>query len=188
VAIGMLLVATSAAPAANPPFRNPDLPAAQRIDDLLSRMTIDEKINALGTDSGVARLGVPGFGASEGIHGVVQRSGGKRALPPIPATQFPQPPGMGASWDPELARKAGWVEGYEARYISRISVSVQTRNGRDRSAKSSSSSSMSVVSLRQLRHPRMRLAHHAGSGRGSAEASRAVIADDLRSRLRIRVS
>lgn len=157
VAIGMLLVATSAAPAANPPFRNPDLPAAQRIDDLLS-------------------------------HGVVQRSGGKRALPPIPATQFPQPPGMGASWDPELARKAGWVEGYEARYISRISVSVQTRNGRDRSAKSSSSSSMSVVSLRQLRHPRMRLAHHAGSGRGSAEASRAVIADDLRSRLRIRVS
>ncbi|HEU4959278.1 MAG TPA: glycoside hydrolase family 3 C-terminal domain-containing protein [Sphingomonas sp.] len=118
ILIGALLTAAGAAPVTTLPFRDPALPPAQRIDDLLSRMTVDEKIDALGTDSSVARLGVPGFGASEGIHGVVQRGGGKRELSPIPTTQFPQPPGMGASWDPELVRKAGWVEGHEARYIS----------------------------------------------------------------------
>lgn len=101
-----------------PAYKNPAIPAEQRITNLLSLMTIDEKIDALSTDSGVPRLGVPNFGSSEGIHGVVQRGGGKRNLPPIPTTQFPQPPGMGASWDPALVRKAGGVEGYEARYIT----------------------------------------------------------------------
>ncbi len=64
------------------------------------------------------RLGVPNFGASEGIHGVVQRGGGRRNAAPIPTTQFPQPPGMGASWDPALVRLAGGVQGHEARYIT----------------------------------------------------------------------
>jgi beta-glucosidase len=36
----------------------------------------------------------------------------------ITTTQFPQPPGMGASWDPDLVRQAGWVEGHEARWIT----------------------------------------------------------------------
>ncbi|MGC2617548.1 MAG: hypothetical protein WA414_00820, partial [Acidobacteriaceae bacterium] len=42
------------------PFRNPHLPTEERITDLLSRMTIDEKIDALGTDPNVPRLGVVG--------------------------------------------------------------------------------------------------------------------------------
>ena len=29
------------------PYQNPDLPAEQRVEDLLSRMTLDEKINQL---------------------------------------------------------------------------------------------------------------------------------------------
>lgn len=96
------------------PFNDPTLSAAKRIDNLLSLMTVDEKINCLGMQSGVPRLGVPGFGFSEGIHGVVQRqSWGERQ--PIPTTQFPQPPGMGATWDPDLVRKAAGVEGYDAR-------------------------------------------------------------------------
>ena len=37
---------------------------------------------------------------------------------PITTTQFPQPPGMGESWDPDLVRQAGAVEGYEARFIT----------------------------------------------------------------------
>jgi beta-glucosidase len=57
------------------------------------------------------------FGSSEGIHGVVQREPRGKRLP-ITTTQFPQPPGMGESWDPELVRQAGGVEGYEARYIT----------------------------------------------------------------------
>ena len=104
-AAAMVLAGAAAPPPASPPlFRNPDLPAEQRIDNLLSLMTLDEKIDALSTNSGVPRLGVPNFGSSEGIHGVVQRGADKRHRDPIPTTQFPQPPGMGASWDPALVR------------------------------------------------------------------------------------
>jgi beta-glucosidase len=99
------------------PFDDPTLPADQRIANLLSLMTIDEKIACLGTSTGVPRLGVPNVGSSEGIHGVVQRQG-RPGRPAIPTTQFPQPPGMGATWDPDLVRQAAGVEGYEARYIT----------------------------------------------------------------------
>jgi beta-glucosidase len=99
-------------------FRNPALPMEKRIDNLLSLMTLDEKINCLGTKTGVPRLGVPNFGSSEGIHGLQQRGGGRPERAAITTTQFPQPPGMGESWDPELVREAGGVEGYEARFIT----------------------------------------------------------------------
>jgi beta-glucosidase len=90
----------------------------KRIDNLLSLMTLDEKISCLGTRTGVPRLGVPNFGSSEGIHGLQQRGGGNAQRAAITTTQFPQPPGMGESWDPELVRQAGGVEGYEARFIT----------------------------------------------------------------------
>jgi len=99
------------------PFDDPSLPLEKRIDDLLARMTVDEKIDCLGTMTGVPRLGVPNIGSSEGIHGVVQRQA-RFGRAPITTTQFPQPPGMGESWDPEMVRAAAGVEGYEARYIS----------------------------------------------------------------------
>ncbi len=89
----------------------------KRIDNLLSLMTTDEKIDCLGTRTGVPRLGVPNFGSSEGIHGVVQREP-RPGRDPITTTQFPQPPGMGETWDPELVRQAGAVEGHEARFIT----------------------------------------------------------------------
>lgn len=98
-------------------FNDPALPIEKRIDNLLSQMTVEEKVDCLGTNTGVPRLGVMSFGSSEGIHGVVQReTRGKRL--PITTTQFPQPPGMGESWDPDLVRRAGDVEGYEARFIT----------------------------------------------------------------------
>ncbi len=80
-------------------------------------MTLDEKIDCLGTDTVVPRLGVKSFGSSEGIHGVVQRET-RPGRPPITTTQFPQPPGMGETWDAEIVREAASVEGAEARYIS----------------------------------------------------------------------
>jgi beta-glucosidase len=98
-------------------FNDPTLPAEKRIDNLLSLMTIEEKISCLGTSTGVPRLGVMSYGSSEGIHGVVQRET-RGEQTPITTTQFPQPPGMGESWDPELVRQAAGVEGYEARFIS----------------------------------------------------------------------
>jgi beta-glucosidase len=98
-------------------FNDPSLPMDKRIDNLLSLMTTEEKIACLGTDTAVPRLSVRNIGASEGIHGVVQRQpwDGK---PPVTTTQFPQVVGMGETWDPELVRKAAGVEGYEARYIT----------------------------------------------------------------------
>jgi len=99
------------------PFNDPSLPESQRIDNLLSLMTVEEKIDCLGTRTGVPRLGVPNIGSSEGIHGVVQREP-RFGREPVTTTQFPQPPGMGDSWDPALVRAAGGVEGYEARYIT----------------------------------------------------------------------
>ena len=99
------------------PFADAKLPMEQRITDLLSRMTIDEKVACLGTLTGVPRLGVPNFGSTEGIHGVVQREE-RFGRKPITTTQFPQPPGMGETWDPEMVRAAGGVQGYEARYIT----------------------------------------------------------------------
>jgi beta-glucosidase len=100
------------------PFQNPNLPAEKRIDNILSLMMIDEKIDCLGVQTGVPRLGIPSYGGSEGIHGVVQRGNAQRHLTRITTTQFPQPPGMGETWDPALVRQAGSVEGYEARFIT----------------------------------------------------------------------
>ena len=98
-------------------FNDPSLPVEKRIDSLLSLMTTEEKVACLGTQTGVPRLGVKNVGASEGIHGVVQREA-RFGRQPVTTTQFPQPPGMGESWDPEMVRKAAAVEGYEARFIS----------------------------------------------------------------------
>src|SRR5579871_5181982 len=99
------------------PFKDPALPAEKRIDNLLSLMTLDEKIDCLGTRTGVPRLGVPNFGSSEGIHGVVQRES-RPGRPMITTTQFPQPPGMGESWEPEKVREAGEMAVYEAQFTT----------------------------------------------------------------------
>ncbi len=116
--VSLVLAAFASEQQAQYAFKDPHVPVEKRIDSLLSLMTIDEKIDCLSTRTGVPRLGVPNIGSSEGIHGVVQRGANQTKLPPIPTTQFPQPPGMGESWDPEIVRQAGAVEGYEARFIT----------------------------------------------------------------------
>jgi len=126
LAVTMVLLFSTATTVAaqTPAFRNPALPAEERITSLLSLMTVEEKVQALGSfDSGVARLGVPSIGSSEGIHGLVQRGRPDRGLPPITTTQFPQPPGMGSTWDKDLVRQAGGVQGAEARYITQTGKS-----------------------------------------------------------------
>src|ERR1035438_632652 len=98
------------------PFQDPNLPVEQRIDNLLSVMAVDEKIACLSTRTAVPRLGVPNIGTSEGIHGLVQRQG--RRGEAVTTTQFPQPRGLGATWDPDLVRQAAGVEGFEARFVT----------------------------------------------------------------------
>lgn len=97
-------------------FRDPNLPIEKRIDDILSRMTIDEKIACLSTTTAVARLGIPNAGSTEGLHGLVRKGG--RGGPGVPTTQFALAVGMAESWDADLIRREGAAMGYEARYLT----------------------------------------------------------------------
>ena len=101
------------------PFRDSNLPIEKRIDNILSLMTIDEKIACLGTTTAVARLGIPNAGLTEGLHGLVRKGG--RGGPGVPTTQFALAVGMAESWDVDLIRREGAVEGYEARYLTQSS-------------------------------------------------------------------
>ncbi len=99
------------------PFQNPKLPAEQRIDNIISLLTLEEKINCLSTDPSVPRLGIKGTGHSEGLHGLALGGPAQWNKPQlVPTTQFPQAYGLGETWDPDLLRQVGQVEGYEARY------------------------------------------------------------------------
>ena len=81
-------------------------------------MTLDEKIECLDTNPSVTRLGIKGSGHVEGIHGLTQGGPGKWGRPlTIPSTTFPQGIGLGETWDTDILRQAGEVEGYEARYV-----------------------------------------------------------------------
>jgi beta-glucosidase len=100
------------------PYQNPDLPAEQRIDDLISRMTLAEKIDCMAMRAEVPRLHVHGSRHIEGYHGVAQggpSNWGKRN--PTATTQFPQAYGLGSTWDPDLIREVAAQEAEEARYL-----------------------------------------------------------------------
>lgn len=90
------------------PFRNPELPIRQRVDDLISRLTLIEKNYQL-TDKAdaIPRLGIPSYDWwNEGLHGIA-RSGY--------ATMFPQAIGNAATWDAPLLKQIGAVVSIEAR-------------------------------------------------------------------------
>src|SRR5499427_4173730 len=82
------------------PFKDFSLPAERRIDDLISRMTLDEKASQLGhTAAAIPRLKVPEYNWwNEGLHGVA-RAG--------TATVFPQAIGMAATFDEPLMHQVG---------------------------------------------------------------------------------
>ncbi|MER6566560.1 glycoside hydrolase family 3 C-terminal domain-containing protein [Streptomyces sp. NPDC001093] len=91
-----------------PPFRDPQLPFAKRIDDLLARLTLDEKTAFLHQFApAVERLGIAAFRTGqEALHGVAWMG---------PATVFPQAVGLGATWNPELVRRVGEAVSKEVR-------------------------------------------------------------------------
>ncbi|MGW7416657.1 glycoside hydrolase family 3 C-terminal domain-containing protein [Streptomyces sp. NPDC054863] len=93
------------------PFRDPLLPAAKRVDDLLSRLTLDEKIGFLHQFTpAVQRLGLAAFRTGqEALHGVAWMG---------PATVFPQAVGLGATWNPDLVRRVGEAVSKEVRAMS----------------------------------------------------------------------
>jgi beta-glucosidase len=101
------------------PFQDSRLREADRIADLLKRMTLEEKIDALGTNPTVPRLGVIGTQQVEGLHGLALGGSGGwegRNQTVIPTTQFPQSRGLGQTWDAELLQQAAAVEAFETDY------------------------------------------------------------------------
>jgi beta-glucosidase len=90
------------------PFQNPDLPMAERVDDLVSRLTLDEKIaQMMNASPAIDRLGIPPYNWwNECLHGVA-RAG--------LATVFPQAIGLAATWNTELMRRVGEIVSDEAR-------------------------------------------------------------------------
>ena len=89
-------------------FRDPDLPTAERVDDLVSRLTLEEKVSQIGMDSAaIPRLGIPAYHWwNEGLHGVARNG---------VATVFPQAIGLAATWNPELLGRIADVISTEAR-------------------------------------------------------------------------
>ncbi|MFF9031944.1 glycoside hydrolase family 3 C-terminal domain-containing protein [Streptomyces iakyrus] len=90
----------TAHPPPTAPFRDPQLPLAKRVDDLLGRLTLDEKTSFLHQFApAVERLGLAAFRTGqEALHGVAWMGR---------ATVFPQAVGLGATWNPELVRRVG---------------------------------------------------------------------------------
>ncbi|MGW5088766.1 glycoside hydrolase family 3 C-terminal domain-containing protein [Streptomyces coelicoflavus] len=96
--------------APTPPFRDPHLPFAKRVDDLMSRLTLDEKTAFLHQFApAVERLGIAAFRTGqEALHGVAWMG---------PATVFPQAVGLGATWNEDLVRRVGEAVSKEARVM-----------------------------------------------------------------------
>jgi len=95
-------------PSANPPYLDPSLPVEQRVNDLVSRMTLEEKASQMqDVAPAIARLNIPAYNWwNEGLHGVA-RSGN--------ATVFPQAIGLAATWNSELIHRVADVISTEAR-------------------------------------------------------------------------
>jgi beta-glucosidase len=91
-----------------PPYLNPDLPAADRAADLVSRMTLEEKAQQMqSTAAAIDRLGVQAYDWwNEALHGVA-RAG--------LATVFPQAIGLAATWDTDLMNRVADAISTEAR-------------------------------------------------------------------------
>ena len=101
------------------PFRDSRLNEDQRIADLLGRLTLDEKVNLMSNHPKIARFNLVFSGQVEGLHGLAlggPGGWGPRGKQPLPTTTFPQEKGLGATWDPDLIKKIGDLEGHEARY------------------------------------------------------------------------
>src|SRR5580698_4289279 len=105
----MLAVFASRAQSQTPPaYKDANEPMDKRVDDLLSRMTVEEKISQLMNDSpAIDRLGIPAYNWwNESLHGVA-RAGR--------ATVFPEAIGLAATWDTNLMFRIATAISDEAR-------------------------------------------------------------------------
>ncbi|MBI3125523.1 MAG: glycoside hydrolase family 3 C-terminal domain-containing protein [Ignavibacteriales bacterium] len=91
------------------PYKNPSLTVAERVNDLIARLTLDEKIDLLGgtgfATKTIARLGIPELRMTDGPVGARWN----------PSTAFPVSIAMAATWNPEMINQVGGGIGRETK-------------------------------------------------------------------------
>ena len=104
------------------PFQNTTLSDDERLDNLISLMTLEEKIDNLSPrPPGVPRLGARGIRIVEGLHGLAHSGPANWAVKgpgEAPTTTFPQAIGLAQMWNPELQQQIASWEAGEARYLT----------------------------------------------------------------------
>lgn len=124
--IGMAISSIGMGAAAETPvYLDRTAPIEERVEDALSRMTLEEKVALCHAQSkfsspGVERLGIPEVWMSDGPHGVRAEINwndwGYSGWTNDSITAFPALTALAATWNPELAALYGKSVGEEARY------------------------------------------------------------------------
>jgi len=123
--LGAIALANSLHAQQLPTYLDDKQPIETRIEDALSRMTLEEKVklcHAQGKfySNGVPRLGIPGLWSSDGPHGVRFEMNwadwGHANWEIDSCTAFPSLTCLAATWNEELAYAYGKGVGEEARY------------------------------------------------------------------------
>ncbi|MEO8853364.1 MAG: glycoside hydrolase family 3 C-terminal domain-containing protein [Ginsengibacter sp.] len=98
------------------PFQNPDLSVGERVNDLVSRLTLDEKVNQmLNSTPAISRLGIPPYDWwNECLHGVARTK--------YHTTSYPQAIGMAATFDVISMKQMGDFTSDEGRAIHNESL------------------------------------------------------------------
>lgn len=119
------VISTRSQEGRRPLYLDPGQPVDARVEDLLSRMTLEEKIALVHADNrfstaAIPRLGIPARQLSDGPHGVREETVGRDVSQAVGrtddfATYMPALIGLAATWNPELATAYGTVLGEEAR-------------------------------------------------------------------------
>ena len=124
--LSVVFLATSLYSVAQKPvYLDSNAPIEERVEDALSRMTLEEKValcHAVGkfASSGVPRLGIKEIWMSDGPHGVRQEinfnNWGAAGWTIDSITAFPALTALAATWNPELSELYGKNLGEEALY------------------------------------------------------------------------
>jgi beta-glucosidase len=98
------------------PFQNPALSINARVNDLVSRLTLEEKVNQmLNSTPAIERLGIPPYDWwNESLHGVARTK--------YPTTSYPQAIGMAATFDVKAMKQMGDFTSDEGRAIHNESL------------------------------------------------------------------
>jgi len=101
-------------------YKDTDKTIDDRVNDLVSRMTLEEKVSQMVYNSpAIERLGIPEYNWwNEALHGVARNG---------IATVFPQAIGLAATWDKDLVFRAASVISDEARAKYNIAISRNKR-------------------------------------------------------------